>query len=151
MIYLIGLIVLAAVPVVLLAVLSLTSRRPDTLGVTAGRLAPCPSSPNCVSSRAEDEAHGIEPLSFPPGPADQAMARLQAALALVPRVRIVTIEGDYLHAEATSAFFRFVDDLEFLLDREAGVIHVRSASRAGHSDLGVNRRRMEQIRQALIR
>lgn len=147
MIILVGLIVLVA-PVVLLAVLSLASRRPDTLGVTDGRLAPCPSSPNCVSSRAEDDAHRIEPFRID-GPPDRAMARLEAALTSLPRIAILTREGDYLHAEATSALFRFVDDLEFLLDRDAGVIHVRSAARAGHSDLGVNRKRMEAIRRAL--
>lgn len=150
MIYLIGLIVLVAGFVIMLAVLSFTSRRPDTLGVANGRLAPCPQSPNCVSSRAADATHRIEPLPVA-GPPDRAMARLEKVLSSLPRIAVVEREGDYLHAEATTAVFRFVDDLEFLLDREAGVIHVRSASRAGHSDLGVNRKRMERIRRALIR
>ena len=143
------LIVLVALPV-FLAALSLMSRRPDTLGVTEGRLASCPSSPNCVSSRAEDPRHRIAPLAID-GPPDRAMERLEEALSSIPRIAVVTREGDYLRAEATSGLFRFVDDLEFLLDRDEGVIHVRSASRAGHGDLGVNRRRMERIRQALTR
>jgi uncharacterized protein (DUF1499 family) len=69
-------------------------------------------------------------------------------IGAVPRLKIVTESGDYLHAEATSLIFRFVDDVEFFVDREAKVIHFRSASRVGHSDLGVNRARMENIREA---
>jgi uncharacterized protein (DUF1499 family) len=72
--------------------------------------------------------------------------RLQQIIAGLPRTRIISVDERYLHVEMTSAFFRFVDDVEFLLDPEAGVIHVRSASRLGYSDLGVNRKRIEGIR-----
>jgi uncharacterized protein (DUF1499 family) len=79
------------------------------------------------------------------------MKRLKGAIATIPRMTIVTEAGDYLHAEATSRLFRFVDDVEFYVDRAAKVIHFRSASRVGRSDLGVNRARMEQIRAAFER
>jgi uncharacterized protein (DUF1499 family) len=146
MIYLvIALIVLA--PVIFLAILSMLAKRPENLGVVNGRLASCPSSPNCVSTQATDADHQIEPIPFDGAP-NQAIGRLKRVIGAVPRLKTVTESEDYLHAEATSLLFRFVDDLEFLVDREAKVIHFRSASRVGHSDLGVNRARMERIREA---
>jgi uncharacterized protein (DUF1499 family) len=81
-------------------------------------------------------------------PVVEALARLKQVLLNEPRTSIVKEEGDYLHAEARSFLFRFVDDVEFLLDADQQVIHVRSASRIGYSDLGVNRRRIERIRSA---
>jgi uncharacterized protein (DUF1499 family) len=129
-----------------MATLSATARRPDNLGVYEGKLAPCPNTPNCVSSQAEDDAPRIAPIPFD-GDADEALARLKAVLAAQPRTTIISAEGDYLHAECASLLFRFVDDVEFLVDRDAKVIHFRSASRIGRSDLGVNRKRMEAIRK----
>ena len=137
------LIVLGAV--VMLALLSVFSRRPDNLGVKDGKLAPCPSTPNCVSStQAADDAHRMEPLRFD-GSAAEAMGHLKRVLVGQPRARIITEKETYLHAEFTSLVFRFVDDVEFLIDAEAKVIHFRSASRVGRSDLGANRARMERI------
>jgi uncharacterized protein (DUF1499 family) len=127
--------------------LSFLARRPDDLGVQDGKLAPCPHSPNCVSSQAEDESHAIEALAFQGSP-EAAWERLKAVLEAFPRTRIVEGTDRYLHAECATLLFRFVDDVEFLLDREAKVIHFRSASRIGTSDLGANRRRMEVIRRA---
>jgi uncharacterized protein (DUF1499 family) len=134
-------------PAVSLGVLSALARKPENLGVLDGRLAPCPDSPNCVSTRAEDPVHSIDPIAFD-GPADQALARLKQAIATIPRLRIVSERDGYLHAEATSLIFRFVDDVEFLVGGEEKRIHIRSASRVGRSDLGVNRERVEKIRQA---
>lgn len=136
-----------AIGVLVLVLFSLTATRPANLGVTNGQLAPCSDKPNCVSTQATDAGHRIEPLIFDTTP-DDAMARLRGVLSSRPRVRIVTQTDTYLHAECTSLLFRFVDDVEFMIDRAAKVIHFRSASRAGRSDLGVNRRRMEEIRQA---
>jgi uncharacterized protein (DUF1499 family) len=133
--------------VVALALLSAFSRRPAGLGVKDGRLAPCPDTPNCVCSQAADDAHRMEPIPFDGDP-DTARERLKAVLARMPRTVVVEERGDYLRAEAVSLVFRFVDDVEFLIDRDAQVIHFRSASRVGRSDLGVNRRRMEEIRKA---
>src|SRR5262249_27541182 len=125
----------------LMALLSQLARKPGNLGVHDGRLAECPGTPNCISSQATDEGHRIEPLRFERDP-DVAWKRVREIVAAWPRTRVVTAADGYLHAECTSLVFRFVDDLECLLDRDANVIHVRSASRAGHSDLGVNRRRV---------
>ena len=144
-----GIIVLVVVlPVVLLAVRSALTKAPTDLGVHDGRLAACPSSPNCVSSQAEDADHRIEPLAYE-GDVTEAMARLKAAVATIPRTEIVKEDAAYLHVEATSLIFRFVDDVEFLFDTENQVIQVRSASRTGYSDLGANRARVESVRAAL--
>ncbi len=132
--------------ILMLVLFSLTARKPANLGVTNGKLAPCPSSPNCVCTQADDPGHQIKLLTYSGTPAD-AKARLKSALATLPRTRIVTETDTYLHAECTSLIFRFVDDVEFLIEPE-GTIQLRSASRAGHSDLGVNRARMEAIRRA---
>jgi uncharacterized protein (DUF1499 family) len=131
--------------IAVLALLSALARRPANLGAKGGRLAPCPNTPNCVCTH--DAAHRIEPLRFV-GSAEEAMKRLRGVLAAWPRTRVVTAADGYLHAECRSRLFRFVDDVEFLLDPQAHVIHFRSASRAGRSDLGVNRRRMEGLRRA---
>ncbi len=128
--------------------LSILSGKPTNLGVTDGRLAVCPASPNCVSTQAEDANHRMEPIPFI-GSADDAMQRIKDLVATMPRTKIVTVDGNYLHVEFRSAFFRFVDDVEFLIDPKEQVIHFRSASRVGYSDMGVNRRRMERIREAI--
>ena len=120
--------------------------RPAGLGPKDGKLAPCPSSPNCVSSQASDAKHRIDPLSFI-GPAADALMRLEGIVRSLPRATMITRNDGYLHAEFTSTIFRFVDDAEFLVDDAAKVIHVRSASRLGTSDLGVNRKRIERIRK----
>lgn len=108
-------------------------------------LDPCSSTPNCVSSQDSRESHRVEPFAFE-GAADAAFERLEEIIGELPRTRVVKKDEDYLRAECRSAIFRFVDDLELLVDADAGVIHVRSASRVGYSDLGVNRRRVEEIR-----
>jgi uncharacterized protein (DUF1499 family) len=146
MIYLLVALILLA-PCAILAVLSALAKKPQNLGVVDGRLAPCPDTPNCVSTQATDEQHRIAPLTFTDSP-EEALRRLKQAIASMPRMEIVAESGDYLHVEATSLIFRFVDDVEFWVDRQAKAIHFRSASRAGRSDLGVNRARMEKFRLA---
>jgi uncharacterized protein (DUF1499 family) len=113
--------------------------------VTGGRLLICPDSPNCVSSQSSDPRHTIAPLRYN-GTAEKARELLIKAVLGMKRSRVVISEELYLHAEFTSAFFRFVDDVEFLLDDVKKLIHVRSASRVGYSDFGVNRKRVEEIR-----
>jgi uncharacterized protein (DUF1499 family) len=113
-------------------------------------LPDCPDTPNCVSSQAGDAAHAVAPLTYT-GSVEDAMKRLRAALATEPRITLITERDNYLHAEARSLIFRFVDDVEFLVDPEQKVIHVRSAARTGYSDLGVNRRRVERLRRAFTR
>jgi uncharacterized protein (DUF1499 family) len=111
------------------------------------QLSACPDTPNCVSSQSSDTAHFIAPIPFS-GPPGSALQRLKGVLAAEPRTVITVEQGSYLHAEARSLVFQFVDDIEFLLDTAQQLIHVRSASRSGYSDLGVNRRRVERIRKA---
>lgn len=114
--------------------------------VTHGKLAPCPDSPNCVSSQSSDSSHFVEPLSYPDSRAE-AKTRLLKIIESMPRTQIISNTHLYIHAEVTSLLFRFVDDVEFLFEEESALIHVRSASRIGYSDLGVNRKRIEAIRQ----
>lgn len=119
--------------------------RPRKLGVTDGRLSPCPSSPNCVSSQGNDERHAIEPLHYESA-LGEARGRLVAILYSMARVKLVTVEEDYIHAEFRSRLFGFVDDVEFSFDGEQNTIHLRSASRTGYYDFGMNRKRIERIR-----
>lgn len=112
------------------------------------QLAPCPSSPNCVSTQAQNEDHAIAPFRYLKTRAE-AKEALKAIIRSLPRTKLVEEDETYLHYESTSLLLRFVDDVEFLFDDEAKTIHFRSASRTGYSDLGVNRRRMEEIRKLI--
>jgi uncharacterized protein (DUF1499 family) len=113
-------------------------------------LSPCPDSPNCVSTLypSQDSRHAIAPYRFSRTKSD-AKALLKTVIAGLPRTRLVEEDETYLHYEFTSLLLRFVDDVEFLFDDEAKAIHFRSASRTGYGDLGVNRRRMEDIRSRI--
>lgn len=117
---------------------------------TTTKLAPCPSSPNCVSSVAPDDAHRVEPIRFTGAP-DAALLRLRTVIEAMPRARVTRADAGSLHAEFTSWLLRFVDDVDCVVDAAASVIQVRSASRVGYSDLGVNRKRVEAIRAAFAR
>jgi uncharacterized protein (DUF1499 family) len=128
-----------------MAIFSFSGTRPTNLGVNDGKLLACPDSPNCVSSQSTDAEHGIAPLTFEGSPED-AIAKLQQVILNMPRTKIITVEGNYLYAEFTSAWMGYVDDVEFYANPETGVVDVRSASRLGKSDLGVNRDRVEAIR-----
>jgi uncharacterized protein (DUF1499 family) len=123
--------------------------RPVNLGVHNGHLSPCPASPNCVVSQGQPDAqHAIAPLVYI-GDTAKAMADLRQIVAAQPGSEIVEQTETYLYAEFTSSLMGFVDDVEFYLNpEEPGTIHVRSASRLGESDLGVNRKRIEAIRMA---
>lgn len=120
-------------------------KRPNNLGVKDGKLAPCPNSPNCVSSQSQDAQSQIAPL--PP----VAIAELKKIIEGMERTKIIEENDSYLYAEFTSKLMGYVDDVEFYLDRGQNVIHVRSASRLGKSDLGVNRKRVEEIRAKLAK
>lgn len=126
------------------ATLALSTREPSTVG-TPGDLAPCPGTPNCVHSRVTDGYEAIAPFTFEGDPVE-AMHRLRRALGATPRLSIETDTGDYIHAVARTPSYLFADDLEFLLDAERGRIDLRSASRLGMGDHGVNRKRIEGIR-----
>jgi uncharacterized protein (DUF1499 family) len=114
-------------------------------GIDSGKLPPCPDKHNCVSSQSADQRHAIDPLYYN-GSKEKAKRDLIKTIETSKRARVVRLEGDYIHAEFTSAFFRFVDDVDFILDDHNKTIHLRSASRVGYSDMGVNRRRVKEIR-----
>jgi len=117
-----------------------------TTGYRDGQLARCPARPNCVCSQSRTDRHVIDPLAVP---ADMVnpMGQLLKILQQMPRVQLVSQEDHYLHLEVRTAWFRFVDDVEFYWDQQASCIHIRSASRIGYSDLGTNRRRVKRIRR----
>jgi uncharacterized protein (DUF1499 family) len=140
----------AAILLASMPLLSCAGKRPSHLGVSDAGLAPCPSSPNCVSSDARDGSHRVEPLRLAVAPAE-AWRSVRKAVSELPRSRIVKETPDYLHVECRSALFGFVDDLELQLRPTEEIVAVRSASRLGHSDLGVNRRRVEGLRASLTR
>ncbi|MBN3875893.1 MAG: DUF1499 domain-containing protein [Nostoc sp.] len=120
----------------------------SSLGIDNGHLSSCPASDNCVVSQNADEKHAIDPIAYH---VDRNAAReiLLKVIGVVPRTEIVEQTDNYIHALSKSRIFQFVDDVEFYLPPNESVIHLRSASRVGESDLGVNRRRAEQIRLAL--
>lgn len=118
-------------------------KRPNNLGVKEGKLAPCPGTPNCVGSQTEDSRFKIAPL---PG---VKIAQVKQVIQRMEGTTIIKKTDNYLYAEFKSKFMGYVDDVEFYLDPNANVIHVRSASRLGKSDLGVNRKRIEAIRAKL--
>jgi uncharacterized protein (DUF1499 family) len=130
----------------------LSGQPPTDLGVHNGRLKPPSNTPNSVSSQADlypdhpQRAYAaIAPLAFA-GDADQAFKKLAALLKAGERTVLITQQPDYLYAQCSTPLMHFTDDVEFWLDRQAGVIHVRSASRLGHGDLGANRTRVEKLR-----
>jgi uncharacterized protein (DUF1499 family) len=109
---------------------------------------PCPKTPNCVNSQAADEEHYIKPIHFT-GTQQEAKGRLLKILESEKRAKILTAHENYIRVEFTSTLFRFVDDVEFYFPKKQAtetVIHIRSASRVGYSDLGANRKRIEKIR-----
>ncbi|MEX5214798.1 MAG: DUF1499 domain-containing protein [Nitrospiraceae bacterium] len=121
---------------------------PDKPRATLQRLAPCPSSPNCVSTLSTSDQHQIAPYRYR-GTLAEAKRRLKEVVAAQRGSKIVEEDQTYLHAEFTSRIFRFVDDVEFVFEDETRTIHFRSASRIGYSDFGANRNRMEEIRRLL--
>jgi uncharacterized protein (DUF1499 family) len=126
-----------------------TGKRPVKLGLHQGQLAPVSkNSQNAVSSFAQNDYSKIAPLAAAKEPR-AVFARLNQAVKTSPGAKIVTEDANYIYAEFTTPLLKFVDDVEFLLDEGNGVIHVRSASRLGLKDFGVNRKRIESLRQAI--
>lgn len=129
-----------------MSLFSFSGKRPDNLGVKQGMLLACPDTPNCVCSQATpgDKEHFIEPIATNKTPED-AIATLKTIIEGMERSTINEATDNYLYAEFASKLMGFVDDIEFYV--ESGLIHVRSAARLGKSDLGVNRKRVETIRE----
>lgn len=123
----------------------------SNLGVENGQLRKCPDSPNCVNSQFHDEKHFIEPIIIK-ATSLKAKTHILELLENMEKSKVVVVENNYIRAEFVSKIFRFVDDVEFYFpDSESKelIIHVRSASRVGYSDLGVNRKRIENIRRQM--
>jgi uncharacterized protein (DUF1499 family) len=131
-----------------IAVWARSARRPGNLGVSGGRLAPCPTTPNCVSTESGDPAQRMDPISYEERSGEEVQERLLRVIRALPRTRVVASEPGYLWVEFRTWCLGFIDDVEFRFADEERLIHFRSASRLGHSDLGVNRKRMERVREA---
>ena len=132
-------------PPAALAILSALHQNQSPPGIVDGFLADCPDSPNCVCSQSKSPGHQIEPILFA-GDAETAMNQMHQVLMEIPRSTPVAQTANYLHFVIRSAIFRFADDVQLLLDQERHEVQIRSASRVGTSDLGVNRSRAEYIR-----
>ncbi|MHA1239394.1 MAG: DUF1499 domain-containing protein [Promethearchaeota archaeon] len=118
------------------------SKKP--IGIVDGKLHPCPKSPNCVSTQATDEKQKMEPINYS-GSLEDAKRKIITIINSLKRSKVITNEENYIHIEFRTATFRFVDDVEFLFDDKEKIIHFRSRARMGYSDMGVNRKRMENI------
>ncbi len=134
----------------LLILFGCSGRLPEKLGARNGSLAPCPDAPNCVSTESRDPKRAMPPLPFV-GTKDQTRNRILEIIRGMERAEIVEVTDAYLYARYRTRFFRFVDDVEFLFDDTAQLVHFRSASRVGYYDFGLNRRRMIEISQAYLK
>ncbi len=130
----------------LASIFSFSGEQPKNLGVKNGNLPKCPQTPNCVSSQSQDVTHKVEPLTYDSSE-KEALNQLKTIIKETDNAEIIKTSPRYLYAQYTSRIMGFVDDVEFYLEPNKKVIHVRSASRIGESDLGVNRRRVEGIRE----
>ena len=124
-----------------------TFQVPDDLWVGTQKFPGCPQRPSCVSSIAQDDVHKIEPLRYA-GDAASARQKLERVIRQMPLTRIEHATPEYLHAVFQTPTMHFHDDVELLV-QAGGVIQVRSISRFGYGDHGVNRARVERIREAL--
>ena len=122
---------------------------PSHLGVKKGKYAPCPDRDNCVSSQSSEKKHHVDPLPYEVS-RENALKHLKQVINSMERTRIVEERDDYLLVEFTSAVMGFVDDVEFYFPDEP-VIHIKSASRIGRYDFGVNRKRVEKIRELFLK
>lgn len=125
-----------------------SGKSPETR-ITNGNLLPCPTTPNCVSSQAKDEDHHVAPIPIPADKAGNIRQILVDALMSIKGVVIVENSESHIHAIFKTKLLRFKDDVDFFIDRKNGMIHLRSASRIGHSDFGVNRKRVEKLRKII--
>ena len=131
----------------LLLLTSCSGTRPTHLGIQEnGRFAPCPDKPNCVQSESQKEEHRFPTFRTT---SDSSWVQLVKVIQEQPRTDVISEKNqNYLHAEATSALWRFVDDIEVILDKEQ--LYFKSASRLGYSDMGVNRERLETLTKQLL-
>ncbi len=139
--------------IALLSLFTILGKKSQTMvpevGLVDGHLRPCPLSPNCVSSLATDVLHKVEKIQLQK-PFSEVRDRLLMILTVEMEGRVKKDEQHYVHLEFHSRFFGFVDDFEFFAENaDAKELEIRAASRVGRSDLGVNRRRVEQFRSLI--
>ncbi|MDX1805809.1 MAG: DUF1499 domain-containing protein [Paenisporosarcina sp.] len=120
------------------------------LGVTNGQLQPVEDKPNSVSSQTDIQRNFMEPIPYSDNRL-QSRSKIKAIVTNMKRIELVEEKDDYLHYVETSKVFKFKDDVEFYFDDSNRVIQFRSKSRVGHTDLGVNRKRMKKITDAFKR
>ncbi|MEC9284094.1 MAG: DUF1499 domain-containing protein [Bdellovibrionota bacterium] len=133
---------------ILIFLAACSGKRPENLGLKNNQLSPCPDKPNCVSSYESSEEHKIAPFQLS-GDRDKDLSTVKETIASnFENAKLIKEEENYLYYEFTSSLMRYVDDVEFYWT-EGGKVHLRSASRLGHSDLGVNSERIETIRKNL--
>lgn len=145
-------VIISVVMVMGLVMLSFFSPEAPKLGVSNGQLSECPGSPNCVSSMTKLDDFTMEPIPFsdPEGSSETELKKLQQAIEnTFPRATLVDQKDNYLRYTFCTFVFRFVDDVEFLAVPDEKLIHFRSASRVGRSDLGLNRKRMAKIKRLM--
>jgi uncharacterized protein (DUF1499 family) len=148
-------VVIAVILFFLLRIMAKNSTLQDSFpqgtspGITDGKLAPCKSSPNGVSSHSDpsDSIHYAKVILIPESIPDPKQ-RLIELLNRMPQAKIIEEYDNYVRAEFRSKWMQYVDDVEFIIDHENRHLHFRSASRVGYSDMGVNRKRIEEIRSS---
>jgi len=145
-----GRIEIVALFLIVMSAVACAGHAQESRSKTPADLAPCPDSPNCVSTKSKDPGRAMPPLPYL-NSAEESMNRLAAIVREMKRATIVSASPEYLHVEFRSGLFRFVDDVEFVLDDSTRLVHFRSASRTGHYDFGVNRKRMQQISDRYLR
>jgi uncharacterized protein (DUF1499 family) len=125
-------------------------RTPTHLGLKDGQLAPMPTKPNAVSSQTDVEDKKVEPLPFKATP-EQTLEAVTAALTQLGGNEIQEQQSHYIYSVFTTPKMRYHDDVEIYLDNDAQLVHFRSQSRAGHSDMGVNRKRYDAFRALYLK
>jgi uncharacterized protein (DUF1499 family) len=123
---------------------------PKSLGVNNGQLSPMPQSPNAVSSQTDDAGKQVDALPMT-GSGLQTKQKIISCLTEMRGNVINNETGNYLHSVFTSRLMRFKDDVEFYIDESAKLVHFRSASRVGHSDLGANRKRYQAFKELYLK
>ena len=145
-----ALIVITTLPlagIVAFFVLGLMSHSGEANGLVEARLTKCPDKPNCICTEFEaDASHYIDPVVITQSNASEVLSRLKNSVQEMGG-SIQAENGNYLAAIFTSSLFKFVDDFEIRIDMDQKMIHVRSASRVGYSDRGINRKRIEQLKK----
>lgn len=137
-------VLLGVIVILLLVMVAKNTKTPSNLGVTTGKLAPLPKSPNAVSSQTENVERQVPPFPFK-GTLEESKSAILKILGEYGNIAVVSNDGDYIHAISTTRLMKFKDDLEFFFDEQAALIHFRSASRVGYSDRGLNRERYNRL------